>query len=703
MGAIGLHLLKGISAVILVLILIVTNCSSSFSGQRVIQSLRVTHSIDLQSGITIFSFTPHSGLRFPLTHYDDSASLEGDLILERNDTFAIRDCFYKQNGNIIVRDNATLIIENATVSVNNSIILTGNTKFYADHANIFPIGESYVYICFYNESKGKLTNVRIGSGEWLISPSIKHLYGSEVFRYMNSFIQVYDHSLVLIINSQFNYLDCYNSTSVILRNSNITTDIKIEGYSTVTIENIEAEGVRCSGHSIVNIVNSTWTEYLGALDNSKVNVINSRGVYRGKVLSCNNSFINLTETICGELSLRSVFAVYVEKCDVKSLNLRVGDMSNLTLVGMKPTQIGYWNSHVNGSAKANLNLTLLDSNISEWEILVRETATLRIIDSTVKLDCGGHSTVYVMRARDCDIYARETSTMNLTNSTLNLLDCNDYSEVYLQSVTINFAHMKDTSTMTAIDSTISYLRCSGSSIAYLKNVRSNRLQGEGSSRMYLENVMYGSIFLGGRAEFYEILSFERNILPLIFLIAIGSFLTFLIRSHPYRKEIILLFIALILVVGINCLFGSSEYQLGYSTLFFSLILIFCFTGVLGLSYFTNKFYLDRNPWIRDIKNVKAWTIKGLWFNPIYFSWLLNHDPRRWAKYAILNGFVITVVLGILIGILWFNYMTLHMVIRGLRWASSLIFWAGFIFGVIVLTVICFVMYFLYVKNVRIRF
>lgn len=41
----------------------------------------------------------------------------GDLIISGNQTFTIENCVYQQDGNIIVKDNATLLVRNATLTM----------------------------------------------------------------------------------------------------------------------------------------------------------------------------------------------------------------------------------------------------------------------------------------------------------------------------------------------------------------------------------------------------------------------------------------------------------------------------------------------------------------------------------------------------------------------------------------------------------
>ena len=87
--------------------------------------------------------------------------------------------------------------------------------------------------------------------------------------------------------------------------------------------------------------------------------------------------------------------------------------------------------------------------------------------------------------------------------------------------------------------------------------------------------------------------------------------------------------------------GSGAFQM-YSTtsttLIFFLALLITFFALFGLEYFVHSLWLDRNPWVRDVKEMH------FWFNPMFFTWLFYQDRKRWAKWITAFSLVGAVIL-----------------------------------------------------------
>ena len=70
----------------------------------------------------------------------------------------------------------------------------------------------------------------------------------------------------------------------------------------------------------------------------------------------------------------------------------------------------------------------------------------------------------------------------------------------------------------------------------------------------------------------------------------------------------------------------------YTASFFSLALIFFvifvfgFLALFALAYFFSAFYLEANPWVRDVEEME------FLFNPMYFTWLFYVDRKKWVKW-----------------------------------------------------------------------
>jgi len=88
------------------------------------------------------------------------------------------------------------------------------------------------------------------------------------------------------------------------------------------------------------------------------------------------------------------------------------------------------------------------------------------------------------------------------------------------------------------------------------------------------------------------------------------------------------------------------------TVILSVINIFFFLGLLGLSYVGSTFYLSFNEWVYEVEDM------GFWFNPSFTTWLFAKDPKRWLKWQSGFGFVFAVYLGVLLfGLISLNHVT----------------------------------------------
>ena len=72
------------------------------------------------SGSIAAGSTIRRDLEIYSSQYGNQTTHVGDLIIDGNETFIIKNCTYTQTGNIYVRDNATLILENAELFLNQS-------------------------------------------------------------------------------------------------------------------------------------------------------------------------------------------------------------------------------------------------------------------------------------------------------------------------------------------------------------------------------------------------------------------------------------------------------------------------------------------------------------------------------------------------------------------------------------------------------
>ena len=135
----------------------------------------------------------------------------------------------------------------------------------------------------------------------------------------------------------------------------------------------------------------------------------------------------------------------------------------------------------------------------------------------------------------------------------------------------------------------------------------------------------------------------------------------------------------------SLIYGTMEFV--GSVLFFSTVLSLSYLGMFGLIAFSNRYYIARNPWIKEIKKIEPWVSKGLlWFNPVYFSWLYQKDRKKWLYYVSIIDLMTSIIIGICAGVIWYQFKLLTFLLRGEAWPPSetLIMISGFMCSLIVL-------------------
>jgi len=80
-----------------------------------------------------------------------------------------------------------------------------------------------------------------------------------------------------------------------------------------------------------------------------------------------------------------------------------------------------------------------------------------------------------------------------------------------------------------------------------------------------------------------------------------------------------------------------------STIVISIISIFLFLGIFGLSYVIYTFDVSFNEWVYEVEDM------DFWFNSSFITWLFAKHPKRWAKWQT----VITLILAIYLGVFLF--------------------------------------------------
>jgi len=84
-----------------------------------------------------------------------------------------------------------------------------------------------------------------------------------------------------------------------------------------------------------------------------------------------------------------------------------------------------------------------------------------------------------------------------------------------------------------------------------------------------------------------------------------------------------------------------------------------------------SFYLEHNPWVRDVEEMKYW------FNPMYFTWLYYKHPKRWIKWTATFSFISAIIIVAIITPVWYGTSDYSILITRM---SQETFFKGFIPG-----------------------
>jgi hypothetical protein len=189
----------------------------------------------------------------------------GDLILKANETMTI-DRPYQQEGNIVVKDNATLIIRNAELIIYQptreySIEVRDNANLTTDNAQ-FTVHTSYAGFLLYPDSTIYVEDnaTALFSHSDVVSVTVN---ASQSSRVTVTDCQFYDGSILSSDTSTISVLD------------SDARSISCQGFSTVTAKKSGASWYACSGSSSLLVEDTRNTGIIDCYSNATVTVNNS--------------------------------------------------------------------------------------------------------------------------------------------------------------------------------------------------------------------------------------------------------------------------------------------------------------------------------------------------------------------------------------------------------------------------------------------
>jgi len=191
---------------------------------------------------------------------------EGNLTIADNEVYLIDGCNFRQNGNVLVKDNATLIVRNSTFNQTSEdrefITLTDKAKLIIENSSFiisqfFDVKISLNDQAVLNITGSNVTNYYLGIWIWMEENSEAYITNTRMSPYGEGSRVVTDHnSKAEIINSTLDYVVCWGNSTVNVYYSQVRNAIKI--WSTTK----------------VNILNSS-IDYIWAMQDSKIEVRNS--------------------------------------------------------------------------------------------------------------------------------------------------------------------------------------------------------------------------------------------------------------------------------------------------------------------------------------------------------------------------------------------------------------------------------------------
>ena len=406
----------------------------------------------------------------------------GDIVVDGDDVLVIEGVYFTQIGNIYVRDHATLVIRNATLNLDQEtwrqyqIMVSDSAVLMTEDAYI--VSEYYFDTLLVGYAEGWLNSTFFGDS-WDDPPvdpigyidvedeAILNVHGSTL-----GYLYCYDYSMTSIYGSDLIGLFSFDNTLVSVYESDIewnayispwgSSDVLLEGctlgYPRIGFLGSSSSSAISSEHAIDPI------EEIGEAEGRRLQAyIEREGGRRHEVDDEAPEFL---DEEWGRLDPRG------REQALKEHGLRSGSASEgpfyvassavVTLTGLHPGYIGFWNIHVNETVSGvDWNLTLVDTDVTEgWELSGFGDSEISVHDSTLSdLNCYDDSKVSVYDSTiEWSVYVSPwgSSDVLLEGCTLNEMSLSffDYSTAVLTDLRpgyIDFWNIHVNGTVTGVD------------------------------------------------------------------------------------------------------------------------------------------------------------------------------------------------------------------------------------------------------------
>jgi len=262
--------------------------------------------------------------------YSSKVDHEGDLVIEGNNVFEIRDSEYNQTGNIIVKDSATLIVENAKLILRQptpdkyQIAFYNNSKFIASNVTITRTSDSAgIYGMFLHDNATMDINKSTFERQTVTLEGIEN--STVIMRDSNiDFINIGRNTIIHIINTKANIRVYRGSQKV-----NIDDSRNISSIQLAFAANELADLSLVLGHiSYWNLHENETVKDVG----TQMTVRNST-VNRWLITSSGNASISVEDSVLDSVSSRGTASLFMKSTTVTRIisedfsKVRVNDSS----------------------------------------------------------------------------------------------------------------------------------------------------------------------------------------------------------------------------------------------------------------------------------------------------------------------------------------------------------------------------------------
>lgn len=299
----------------------------------------------------------------------------GDLVIDGNQTFIIEKSTYVQTGDIIIKDNATLVLRDSRLILNlsanheYSILVQNSAEILSTNTTIATNGTLVYEINFYENSYGLFNTSKI------------ELHGT---------IRGYDHTAILVINSQAFSVQSYGHSNTVIRNSTLWGAVCVAEKMSFphlsvfdsTLETVNlyilgaiatADGLR-NGHVVY--FNTYYNLTISGGWVGATTIFNSN-VRLGIGLSFRNSTATISRGFLSYIDVLDHSDVYIYNSTINAQAIVRHD-SNIIIQGVNVLMFNPWDdsfatvldSEITffGTGYGNASSFVSNSTISQWEV-----------------------------------------------------------------------------------------------------------------------------------------------------------------------------------------------------------------------------------------------------------------------------------------------------------------------------------------------